>query len=289
MLFGNSVLVFFRFLVEFCQNDSGDFLECSDVTSMEIKSLLSAPRTLRSQVSMSVTTISSYKVALAKADEQVALLKVTHLKRQLDSEREEGEIKFKQEMLLANQRAEEASSKCQVLDEEIDRGGYILSEPCTFDEIALRLDADAAKSLPTKKLSPLSRLIQNSFEVDVESAFDMSNTVTSASRLPDSSVTENEFIPPQPRVQFNEANLSQARNNLGSVNEQFADQLLPLVSALQLQRDFSQLEVMKFDGEPSKYAKFVSTFEQTVGVANLSVNKKLLYLLQHCQGKAINN
>ena len=49
---------------------------------------------------------------------------------------------------------------------------------------------------------------------------------------------------------------------------------------------FLKLEVMKFDGEPSKYAKFVSTFEQTVGAANLSVNKKLLYLLQHCQGKA---
>ena len=42
---------------------------------------------------------------------------------------------------------------------------------------------------------------------------------------------------------------------------------------------------MKF-GEPSKYAKFISTFEQTVGAANLSVNKKILYLLQHCQGKA---
>ena len=56
-----------------------DFLECIDKTFMEIKSLLSAPRTLRPQVSMSVTTTSSYKVALAKADEQAALLKVTHL------------------------------------------------------------------------------------------------------------------------------------------------------------------------------------------------------------------
>ena len=75
-----------------------EFLECSDVTSTEIKSLLSAPRTLRSQVSMSVTTTSSYKVALAKADEQVALLKLTHLERQLDIEREEAKIKFKRDM-----------------------------------------------------------------------------------------------------------------------------------------------------------------------------------------------
>ena len=43
---------------------------------------------------------------------------------------------------------------------------------------------------------------------------------------------------------------------------------------------------MKFDGEPSKCAKFVSTFEQTMGAANLSENTKFLYLLQHCQGKA---
>ena len=265
---------------------------------MEIKSLLSAPCTLRSQVSMSVTTTSSYKVALAKADEEVALLKVTHLKRQLDLEREEHKLKCKREMLLANQRAEDAFLKCQVLDEEIDRGGYIPSEPCTSDKIASRLDADAEKSLPTKKLSPLSRLIQNSFEVDVESAFDTRNTVTSASRLPDSSVTENEFNPLQARVQFNEANLSLARNNLSSVNKKIAsqptsitahnDQLLFLVLPLQLQRDFPQLEVMKFDGEPSKYAKFVSTFEQTVGAANLSVNKKLLYLLQHCEAR-LNN
>ena len=71
-----------------------DFLECSDVTSTEIKSLLSAPRTLRSQVSMSVTTTSSNKVALAKADKQVALLKVTYLERQLNLEREETKIKL---------------------------------------------------------------------------------------------------------------------------------------------------------------------------------------------------
>ena len=155
------------------------FLECSDVTSMEIKSLLSALRTLRSQVSMSVNTTSIYNVALAKADEQVAQLKVTHLERQLDIEREEAEIKFKRnmeeyelkrkrEMLLANQRAEEAFLKCQVLDEEIDHGCYIPLEPCTSDKIASQLDADAVKSLPTKKLSPLSRLTQNSLEVDDE-------------------------------------------------------------------------------------------------------------------------
>ena len=41
------------------------------------------------------------------------------LKRKRDVE--EYELKRKREMLLANQMAEEASLKCQVLDEEIDR------------------------------------------------------------------------------------------------------------------------------------------------------------------------
>ena len=62
--------------------------------------------------------------------------------------------------------------------------------------------------------------------------------------------------------------------------------LLSLASALQLPRDFPQLEVIKFDGDPRKYAKFIRTFEQTVGAVNLSANKKLLYLVQHCQGEA---
>ena len=72
---------------------------------------------------------------------------------------EEYELKRKREILPANQRAEEASLKCQVLDEEIDRGGYIPLEPHTSAEIISRLDADVAKSLPTKKLSPLFQLI----------------------------------------------------------------------------------------------------------------------------------
>ena len=50
--------------------------------------------------------------------------------------------------------------------------------------------------------------------------------------------------------------------------------LLSLASALQLPRDSPQLEVIKFDGNPRKYAKFIRTFEQTVGAANLSANKK---------------
>ena len=51
-------------------------------------------------------------------------------------------------------------------------------------------------------------------------------------------------------------------------------------------RDIPQLEVLKFDEDPSKYAKFMSTFEQTVDAANLTISKKLQYLVQHCKGEA---
>ena len=60
--------------------------------------MLSAPRTLRSQVSLSISTTSSMKMAAVKAEEQVALLKVTHLEKQLDLERQKAQIKFKRDL-----------------------------------------------------------------------------------------------------------------------------------------------------------------------------------------------
>ena len=370
-----------------------EFLKCNDVTSIEISSMLSAPRTLRSQISLSISITSGMKMAAAKAEEQVALLKVTHLEKQLDLERQEAQIKFKRdleehelkrkrEMLKAKQMLEEASLQRQVLEEKTDRGGYLPLEPISSSaEKASPLDADVTKSLPSKGFIQTSQF-QTSFEDNYEtspllnteqisvdafrstlpkseypvlflgatsqahssqgntttrivqtpgvsvqnfhsplpkklfpdkvkkydsSAFDTRNTVSSATHLPGMNATRNDSVLPQTRVQFNEmTNVSQAPTN--NVREQINDkqrrsatptaqiaidpvsfdnnQLLSLASALQLRRDFPQLEVIKFVGDPRKYAKFISTFEQTVGAANLSVNKKLLYLVQHCQGEA---
>ena len=60
--------------------------------------MLSAPRTLRSQVSLSISTTSSMTMAAVKAEKQVALLKVMHLEKQLDLERQEAQIKFKRDL-----------------------------------------------------------------------------------------------------------------------------------------------------------------------------------------------
>ena len=143
--------------------------------------MLSAPRTLRSQISLSISTTSSMKMAAVKAEEQVALLKITHLEKQLDLERQEAQIKFKRdlleyelkrkrEMLKAKQKLEEASLQRQVLEEETDRGGYLPLEPTSPSaEIASHLAADVTKSLPSKGFVQTSRF-QTSFEDNYETS-----------------------------------------------------------------------------------------------------------------------
>ena len=46
------------------------------------------------------------------------------------------------------------------------------------------------------------------------------------------------------------------------------------------------LELIKFDVDPMKYSKFMTTFETTVEQVELDDQRRLLYLLQHCEGKA---
>ena len=62
--------------------------------------------------------------------------------------------------------------------------------------------------------------------------------------------------------------------------------LIKLASLLKTNKDIPQLEVEKFDGDPSKYAKFMHTFEVTVNTADLGFKRKLLYLVQHCEHEA---
>ena len=158
-----------------------EFLKCNDVTSIEISSMLSAPRTLRSQISLSISITSGMKMAAAKAEEQVALLKVTHLEKQLDLERQKAQIKFKRdleehelkrkrEMLKAKQKLEEASLQRQVLEEKTDREGYLPLEPISSSaEKASPLDADVTKSLPSKSFIQTSQF-QTSFEDNYETS-----------------------------------------------------------------------------------------------------------------------
>ena len=59
--------------------------------------MLSVPRLLRLQRSLTITTTSSYKMAPVLADKHVAPLKVSHIEKQLSLEHEETELRQKRE------------------------------------------------------------------------------------------------------------------------------------------------------------------------------------------------
>ena len=46
------------------------------------------------------------------------------------------------------------------------------------------------------------------------------------------------------------------------------------------------LELLKFDGNPLTYLKFISAFECTIEAVEHDDKVKLLYLIQYCSGKA---
>ena len=46
------------------------------------------------------------------------------------------------------------------------------------------------------------------------------------------------------------------------------------------------LELFKFDGNPTAYSRFISVFESTLEATENDDRRKLLYLIQHCTGKA---
>ena len=46
------------------------------------------------------------------------------------------------------------------------------------------------------------------------------------------------------------------------------------------------LELLKFDGNPLTYLKFILAFESTIEAAEHDDKVKLLYLIQYCSGKA---
>ena len=118
-----------------------DWLKSMKVSSIEIAST-SGPRTLRSNVSQSTTSTSTHSssssASKAKlvAKEELARLMLQHLEERLRIESEESDRKRKEaeederrkhnlEMLKARQELEQASLKRQVVEEELDRGGYL--------------------------------------------------------------------------------------------------------------------------------------------------------------------
>ena len=356
-----------------------EYLKCLDVPSTDIATILSAPRTLRSQKSITITTTSTYKNAQLVANEQLALLKLSHLEEQQQLEREESELKYRREleeterkrgleleeadlkrrrdMLKAMQELKEASLQRQVIEEETERGGYISTESNHFKP---RIDLTSQPKENCGKVPPSIKTQQKFSErnqTDSISQRDLCNRASTSKALHSASSPFRKqidaYYPPKqslhpsqpyclnydqeadggsatnlnrpetrpfrwlnaleqhqpqsihlvskPRTQNNdmadpvheEMNLAQPReeNKTRSSQAGFQSsvenkQLLNMAAALQLSREIPQLEVVKFNGDPSTYAKFMHSFELIVNAANLSNCKKLMYLVQYCESEA---
>ena len=146
------------------------------LTEKEVASALPVPHTLRSRASKatskrsSLSTSSSMATAKLVAKEEVAKLKLKQLeekrelerkqqrqrrraeegRRRAEEEREEEE-QFNLELLKARHEIEEASLERQVIEEEIERGGYIPSESKTKP---LQSDISTSSRLLSAKETP---------------------------------------------------------------------------------------------------------------------------------------
>ena len=106
-------------------------------------SIVSAPRTLRSNIARSSSQLKSkgmrsnststssklsFRFAKVVAKEEVARLRLKELQEKHELERKQEEMKRKQEIVNLTHELQEASLERQVLEEELDRGEYTPAE-----------------------------------------------------------------------------------------------------------------------------------------------------------------
>ena len=120
-------------------------------------SIVSAPRTLRSNIarsssqlkskgmrSNSTSTSSSFRFAKVFAKEEVARLRLKELQEKHELERKQEEMKRKQEIVNLTHELQEASLERQVLEEELDRGEYTPAEESS-EQLALPSTSQSAR------------------------------------------------------------------------------------------------------------------------------------------------
>ena len=137
-------------------NLAKEFLESCEVSSSDISSMLSAPRTLRSQSSFTITTTSSSKMSQAIVNEQKALLKVKHLEEQLKLDCEESALKFQRDL-------EEYERKRNLESQEAERKRNLELEEAEFrrkrelEEAELKHKRDRLKAIQELNEASLER------------------------------------------------------------------------------------------------------------------------------------
>ena len=246
--------------------------------------MASTLRSARSNGSSS-TSRSSLFLARTAAKREVARLRIRHLQEERDlqekeldiqQQREDDERKLKQQreretLRLEHQREalkalhvlQEAEIERQVFEEELERGGYIPPEdllpPETFKTAAQVTFND----------KPLDRNVNS--RPSTSRCLTRVNSVGRSTIEPLVDVEQT-----KPKLLFQDST-AQPRALTSKATNMWAETSLSPKPIL---------ELFKFDGNPTTYLQFVSVFESTIETVESDDQVKLLYLIQHCTGKA---
>ena len=152
----------------------------------------------------------------------------------------------------------------KVLEEEFDRGGYI---PVTDDNLLNELPT-VSKCRPAFQSSQPPTLLEESQKMT------STPVVTVASRIPTHVFATEEAAP---IVLLKEPHQTTS-----------SGKLVPYVvsSRARSEIDLPKVEFLKSSGNPMTYTRFMSSFEANVEKAVIDCSKKLLLLIQHCDGEA---
>ena len=232
----------------------------------------------------SSTSRSSLLLARTAAKREVARLRIRHLQEERDlqekeldipQQREDDERKLKQQreretLRLEHQREalkalhflQEAEIERQVFEEELERGGYIPPED-------LPPETSKAAAQVTFNDKPLDRNVNSR-----PSTSRCLTHVNSVGRSTIEPLVDVEQTKPKPLFQDSTA---QPRALTSKATNMWAE---PSLSPKPI------LELFKFDGNPTPYLRFMSVFESTIETVESDDKVKLLYLIQHCTGKA---
>ena len=146
---------------------------------------------------------------------------------------------------------QKAAVERQVFEEELERGGYI-----PFDDQKPTNSADVT--------------VVTSQTEQVHLPFTGVDSAAQTVALPDHSLP----LETKPKVTF------QGSTQLDSSRR---EDMKPQAES-RLRKP--ALELLKFDGNPLTYLKFISAFESTIEAVEHDDKVKLLYLIQYCSGKA---
>ena len=288
---------------------ASQWLERANVDASKVASILSVSRSLRSKTRSNISCSSSVLKARAVAKEEVARLRLVQLqekqslleaeaafKRKRDAEEaelrrmaleaelkritieanlkrqreaEEAELERNRELLKATHELKEASIERQVFEEELERGGYIPADD-VLPETSQPLTPSPGKLLEK------SLVFSNPLNLDYD--FNV-NAIDQPSAERDRPATQkldgSNDIDRVSELQIPSETRPQLRESMNAVVDVMKEAMAK-----------PNLELFKFDGNPTTYSRFIFTFETAIEQSEPDDRRKLLYLIQHCTGKA---